>query len=306
MGQLDLGIVRDPSIISHYFNKNLLDNWYFVGGGTGRNFPINQKGASSYSVSSGTDISIDRWCLASGVTATLSDDYITVDNNIYQLVGKFSDFLGKTITLSLLNADGDLFVGTVTLPTTAPSSWTTYLEDGTLRIAWDSNRLRIQFRQLSGTKRNLVACKLEYGSEQTLCHNEGTVANPVWVLNEIPDYDLELLKCQLHYPITKIPSYYNDSYIQTNSTQYALVGNICTLYLAIRISKSTISADTVLLTGLPKPIRESYFVISVWNAELPSKITTNGELVTSDTWSTVSGTWVTMVLSYFARTEGMW
>ena len=39
--------------------------------------------------------------------------------------------------------------------------------------------------------------KLELGSTQTLAHKE----NGVWVLNEIPDYQTELLKCQRYYQL---------------------------------------------------------------------------------------------------------
>ena len=44
--------------------KNLLRNWYFVGGGTGRGiFPVNQRGQSSYSTSS--EANIDGWRFSS-------------------------------------------------------------------------------------------------------------------------------------------------------------------------------------------------------------------------------------------------
>ena len=41
----------------------------------------------------------------------------------------------------------------------------------------------------------IKAVKLELGPTQTLCHNEGTESSPIWVLNEIPDYETELLRC---------------------------------------------------------------------------------------------------------------
>src|SRR5699024_7637111 len=46
-------------------NPNLLDNWYFIGGGSqqgGGQFPINQRGQTSYSNSGDSIImSVDRW-----------------------------------------------------------------------------------------------------------------------------------------------------------------------------------------------------------------------------------------------------
>ena len=52
----------------------------------------------------------------------------------------------------------------------------------------------------------IQAVKLELGSEQTLAHNEGTEENPVWVLNEIPDYGEELRKCQRYYQLFRTES----------------------------------------------------------------------------------------------------
>jgi hypothetical protein len=39
---------------------------------------------------------------------------------------------------------------------------------------------------------DIRAVKLEFGTEQTLAHKE----NNTWILNEIPDYEFELLRCK--------------------------------------------------------------------------------------------------------------
>lgn len=66
------------------------------------------------------------------------------------------------------------------------------------------------------TNVTIVAVKLELGSEQTLCHNEGTEENPIWVLNEIPDYNEQFEKCLKYLRITS-----------WNATDYTVgVGNI--------------------------------------------------------------------------------
>jgi hypothetical protein len=44
----------------------------------------------------------------------------------------------------------------------------------------------------AGEELSVKAVKLELGTEQTLAHQE----NGTWVLNEIPDYEEELVKCQ--------------------------------------------------------------------------------------------------------------
>jgi hypothetical protein len=50
----------------------------------------------------------------------------------------------------------------------------------------------------------IEAVKLELGPEQTLAHWDGTK----WVLNELPDYDEELAKCQ-HYLVVAKQIIYN-------------------------------------------------------------------------------------------------
>jgi len=43
-------------------NPNLLRNWYFVGGGTGRGvFPVNSRGKTSYAISSTGTKAMDGW-----------------------------------------------------------------------------------------------------------------------------------------------------------------------------------------------------------------------------------------------------
>jgi hypothetical protein len=49
----------------------------------------------------------------------------------------------------------------------------------------------------AGKSFTVKAVKLELGSEQTLAHLE----NGVWVLNEIPDYETQLLRCQRFYRV---------------------------------------------------------------------------------------------------------
>lgn len=196
--------------ISH---RNLLDNWYFVGGGnqggTGV-FPINQRGQSTYS---GAGYCIDRWKIANTpVSATLNSDALTVSktseltSGYFAIRQDFGSLPAGTYTASALikSASGAFRI-------TAGSSGTSanrILSDdfsgaglvtvtGTLSAMSDATFAFVG-RDGNNSDFEVIACKLELGASQTLAHNEGTEENPNWVLNELPDYYAELSKAQ-HY-----------------------------------------------------------------------------------------------------------
>ena len=187
-------------------NLNLLDNWYFVGGGSHQGdgiFPINQRGQGEYTTSSG--YYIDRWECRSSGSLTLNSEYITFTGNGLNLEqplskGQLLKITGKTVTASMYLSDGELVSGTATWPEIPARSWDyAYMgiSSRVLLIAGTSEQqeasLIIQPRIAEGI--NIKAIKLELGSEQTLAHQE----NGQWVLNEIPDYGQELVKCQRYY-----------------------------------------------------------------------------------------------------------
>ena len=177
--------------------ENLLRNWYFMGGGTGRGvFPVNRRGATSGQTTNDKYF-IDAWKTTYGSsigTWSLTSSGLTITpaagtgTTIFQSI---DDTLldGKSITASVLLSDGRLITGTLNSRIS-----------GTTQNIGTSTTLRMlsngSFRYTTSTTNTLKAIKLELGSKQTLCHNEGTDANPVWVLNEIPDYEEELIKCQ--------------------------------------------------------------------------------------------------------------
>lgn len=201
--------------IARASRPNLLHNWYWCGGGTYGVFPINQRGASSYSTAEA--YTIDRWYIYSaGASLTLSTNGLQVTlDSVSKGFGQTPPlnaamFLGKTVTLSALFSDGSLYTTTGTIPSSLPSSSTTYLSVKTsfahLRMVYStvSSKWGVGFYRESGytytsTSATIVAVKLEFGSDQTLCHNEGTLSSPVWVLNDFPDFDMELSKCQRYY-----------------------------------------------------------------------------------------------------------
>lgn len=199
-------------------NTNMLDNWYFVGGGSqqdGGQFPINQRGQTSYS-SSGKKI--DRWGFgAAGGEMNLTNAGVSVkvtsgSQNFSQNVDSDPNILlGKTVTASALvivSSVTTLYQITTTLPSTLPTATTTYESVaipglGSLTIGWANGVGRFSVGFANGASSSgfvtIEAVKFELGSVQTLCHNEGTDANPTWVLNEIPNFQQELAKCQRYF-----------------------------------------------------------------------------------------------------------
>lgn len=184
-----------------YARPNLLDNWYFVGGGSQQGkdyFPINQRGGTSKS-SSG--YWIDRWYMniQSGATFSIESNGFkilkTAGTNIPGISQTFEANLdGKQITLSILDSDNNLLTATATV-NSSTSGWQISKSN---TIWWMGFRFNNSRWDLSITSSSviLVAAKIEIGGNQTLCHNTGTESSPVWVLNEVPNYATELYKCQ--------------------------------------------------------------------------------------------------------------
>lgn len=158
-------------------NRNLLDNWYFIGGGSQigyGTFPINQRGQASYS--NANAYTIDRWKLTSGSMSVVSGG-ITLNGTLAQIL---KNAIGQAVVCSALLSDGTMITPTY--------------DDSTKTFT------------LTATGQTIVAAKLELGSEQTLAHQE----NGSWVLNEIPDYGDELAKCQRYYRRMVASSAYSD------------------------------------------------------------------------------------------------
>lgn len=168
--------------------QNIFRNWYFIN-------PVNQRGntsgtttnnayfldgwKTSYGTTSGT------WALtSSGLQVTsAANTYAVIMQNIYD-----SPLNGLALTVSIFRADGTLDTATLASRTSGTSQ---YFGSG---VVWQLDANGIIRYRVYGTQ-TIVAVKLELGTEQTLCHNEGTDANPVWVLNDVPDYEYELYRC---------------------------------------------------------------------------------------------------------------
>lgn len=173
--------------------KNLLDNWYFGN-------PVNQRGEASYSTDGA--YTIDRWYLG-GNSGTAAFDAEGLDLShstaIAQFFEKSGIISGAKYTLSVLKSNG-LMSATGTLTVGESTDWQIVIltpgVGGACAVRQSSSE-QFQVAVWGDGTNKIKAIKLELGTEQTLCHNEGTAANPVWVLNAVPDYADELVRGQL-------------------------------------------------------------------------------------------------------------
>lgn len=184
---------------------NILENWYFFGGGSyqaGR-FPINQKATTSQTA---IGWFIDRWrkANANGTTSLVTGGLVLTGTGsatcaINQPIEYSQKLLGKQVTASFLNSAGSIASATCTLPTSLPSSATTYATSPsiggvTLWVRGNSSYFYVELGCSATSSNAVVAVKLELGPNQTLARQVGST----WVLNEIPHFATELMKCQRH------------------------------------------------------------------------------------------------------------
>jgi len=180
-------------------NPNLLDNWYFVGGGSQLGdgvFPINQRGLTSYGASTKA---FDRWITESGSSVTLSSNGVTFSGTTVSLFnGAAAAYLvGKTVTISAQLGDGTIISGTgVVNPLSQDTMIQAWLPtDGYVAFAIFSGSGSYQFcRIYCGSATVIRAVKLELGTVSTLANDPP------------PDFGEEFEKCRyyLRYiPLTR-------------------------------------------------------------------------------------------------------
>ena len=189
--------------------RNLLDNWYFVDGGSqqgGGQFPINQRGQTSYAYGN----VIDRWNLSgnNGQSLIIDTDGITLTSTAkYGLYftqipdqSVIDACLGKTVTVSVISVGQN--TANLNLNLYVDSTWTDYIgiQEGInskqFAIPSTANSFYFNFSANAAGACKLIAAKLELGPTQTLAHQD---EDGNWVLNEIPNYAEELAKCQRYY-----------------------------------------------------------------------------------------------------------
>ncbi len=192
-------------------NENLLDNWYFVGGGSqqgGGQFPINQRGQTSYTEAG---YGIDRWELRNGAPSlaiesngiNFSGEILSSDaTQLSQKVeGGFEKLGGKKCVFSAL-INGNVYCVYGNISGEKPSSYTTYSsvlisQSMYLQLCYSaaSDAFEVKFITFESisTPITILAAKLELGTRSTLAR----LVDGEWVLNDPPpNFQQELAKCQ--------------------------------------------------------------------------------------------------------------
>lgn len=202
---------------------------------------------------------IDRWRLGDGnVSLSVADGGIALKGGgvvgsdyiftrVERLpVAKYTYtilFSGNTDQVVLSNKLTD--TGVVTAVTSRAAS-------GVLSLTWDQTT---EFTSLDAFLRihapgsvNILAAKLELGPTQTLAHQE----NGVWVLNEIPNYGEQLMRCQRYFYRRKGAnpySYYGNGYIDSANGAFIFI-NVPEMRV-----EPTVAASGKFILSIPgKPI----------------------------------------------------
>ena len=204
--------------IASLSNRNLLDNWYFVGGGSqqgGGQFPINQRGQTSYDTGTIPGYGIDGWwsifCNFDVTTGQLSQSTSqTYGGAMRNPLENPSALAGKTVTCSILAAQvsgapimnlakstginsGMVFIQSVAL-VNGLNTFTVTVPDDVGGSTYPMLFLGLSVPVDSSVRP--IAAKLELGPTQTLAYQDESGA---WQLFETPDYGEELAKCQRYY-----------------------------------------------------------------------------------------------------------
>ena len=186
-------------------NPNLLDNWYFGN-------PVNQRGQTSYT---GSVLGIDRWMVIADNVIIKKDGCIGLKyvNNNYIISEFLENYIFGTYTASILFRDGALVTGTGDITS---NDFPTFASD--MHLGWRiqveptaNNRINAHIACILEThEMDVLAVKLELGTQQTLAHKE----YGDWVLNEIPKFGDQLAACQRYLFAAN-----------SNSYPYACVGS---------------------------------------------------------------------------------
>lgn len=224
-------------------NENLLDNWYFVGGGSQLGdgiFPINQRGQTSYN---GGITGFDRWTVDGGdFTATLESGGVRVTSTtqyagLSQVLPAYKLQNGETYTYSIV-VDGVLH--TKTFVANNDGNWANIYDGPDWYVPYQFINGKWTFKIINtllstGMNHLISKVKLEKGTVSTL-------ANDV-----PPDFGEELRKCQRYLWVKTFPA---NTQIGVGSSIDAttVVANIVTP-VAMRANVIATFTANVLLLG---------------------------------------------------------
>lgn len=197
-------------------NPNLVNNWYFIGGGSqagAGNLPINQRSNTTYTSGSSEVVGIDLWRFSRG-TVTIESDHINYTS--VTSTASYKRFIQRTgipisagtpLTISMLarvnSLGGSVFMrvgngssgitgGTFQLSTTTDYELFTHTFTPDSDISNMAFDILVNNTAASAINIDIKAVKIEIGVASTLAHKVGNV----WVLNEIPNYEEQLIRCK--------------------------------------------------------------------------------------------------------------
>lgn len=188
---------------------NLLDNAYFVGGGTGWGvFPVNQRGQVTFI---GVSPMFDRWKAYYGVN--FNSQLLATGWKLsggtpwtsYVQMLRQSFIAGDPYTLTALFSDGSLVTGQVTAPSSGEFSENVYLTSSSyMRLAYNAGDSFEIIAASGDTIPTIEFLKLEHGVGQTAAYqkSDGTWA----MLPQNLDYGRELLTCQQYLQLYRTQS----------------------------------------------------------------------------------------------------
>ena len=229
-----------------WHNENLLDNWYFVGGGSqqgGGQFPINQRGQTSYTAGD-YRYCIDRW-LQDRENVTIVDNGIKIeaqdttdlDNKIYQSIEGVPHNVPLTFSAMI---DNKLYIVQGMSFTLIQNIVNDFVG---VEIGENNGYQYALIRNTQGSI-TIQAVKLERGFLSTLA-SKNESGN--WVLNDPPpNFQQELAKCQR----------YQVELVSTADPEFGSIG-VC-----MGDSGSGTSNFSIAICPLPVPMRIKPTVIT--------------------------------------------
>ena len=128
---------------------------------------------------------------------------------------------GKTVTLSVLTTQGLVQTSGVI----SENLYTVdvfYSSSGShIRAHFTGDIIYVEALSFSDSDPDIIAVKLELGSQQTLAHQD---ADGNWVLNEIPDYGEQLARCQYYHREGYINAWLPRA-VEFETTKYSMTVN---------------------------------------------------------------------------------
>lgn len=274
---------------------NLLDNWYFSGGGGANFFPINQRGQSSYAVNRA--YSIDRWRMENYqnvLNLSVESDCIRLQKTealanpgVYQIIGD-QTLVGQTVTFSILYRGIGLSNFKINSPGNTQayvfqdsSEWnlasvTYVLEQGNVGII--SNLAFVGIQVMSGAQTtdymDILAVKLELGGVQTLACQDN---NGDWCLFEWPDYTSELAKCLRYFQNLNIDNYISGGFYNSTNGIWNLPINQMRITPTISNAKYTRIIDNSGKYIRYENVTTEFFILNSGSAGTVLKLTIQGD-----------------------------